>query len=56
MEGVRWIRLTENRDNWTALVENKVKFRVVENAGNFLASLVTIAFQEVFCCMGRLYS
>ena len=38
MEGVQWIRLIENRDNWRALAENKIKFRVLENPGNFLAS------------------
>jgi hypothetical protein len=26
MEGVQWIRLAENRDNWRALVENKMNF------------------------------
>jgi hypothetical protein len=56
MEGVERIRLTENRDKWRGLGENRIKFRVTENEGKFLASLATVSCQEELCCMGRLYS
>jgi hypothetical protein len=56
MEGVERIRLGENRDKWRGLVENRMKYRVIENEGNCLVSLATVSCQEEFCCMGRLYS
>jgi len=40
-EGVDWIHLDQDRDQWRALVNTVMKLRVPYKAGNFLNSLVT---------------
>jgi hypothetical protein len=36
--GMDWIDLAQNRDQWTALVNTVMNFRVPCNAGKFLSS------------------
>jgi hypothetical protein len=37
-EGVDWIHLTQDKDQWQAVVKRVMKLRVPYKAGNFLAS------------------
>jgi hypothetical protein len=42
--GMEWIDLAQNRDRWRVLVNEGMKLRVPEYAGNFLTSCVTVSF------------
>jgi hypothetical protein len=35
-DGMDWIDVAQDRDQWTALVNTVMNFRVPKNAGNFL--------------------
>jgi hypothetical protein len=37
-EGVDWMHLAEDRDQWQALVKTVMNLRVPYNAGNFLTT------------------
>jgi len=43
-EGVDWMHLAQNRDQWQALVNTVMNFRVPQKAENFLTRSVTISF------------
>jgi len=37
-EGVDWMHLAQDRDQWLALINTVMTFRVLQKAGNFLTS------------------
>jgi hypothetical protein len=37
-EGVDWMHLAQDRDQWRALMDTVMKLRVLENAGKFLTN------------------
>jgi len=45
-EGVDWIHLAHDRDQWRDLVNTVMNIRVSWNAGNFLTSWVTTGFSR----------
>jgi hypothetical protein len=45
-EGVDWIHLSQDRDQWGAVVNTVMNIWVPRKAGNFLTSLVTISFSR----------
>jgi hypothetical protein len=42
--GVDWIDMLEDRDQWRALVNAVMKFRIPQNIGKFLSSCITGGF------------
>jgi hypothetical protein len=45
-EGVDWIHLAEDRDQWQTVVNTVMNFQVPQKAGNFLTSRVTVSFSR----------
>jgi hypothetical protein len=45
-DGMDWIDLTEDRDQWRALVSTVMKHRVPQNAGKFLSSCTIGSFSR----------
>jgi hypothetical protein len=45
-EGVDWIHLAQDRDQWQVTVNTVMKLRVPLKARNFLTSWVTISFSR----------
>jgi hypothetical protein len=43
-EGVDWIHLARNRDEWQVLANTAMNLRVPKKAGSFLTSLATVSF------------
>jgi hypothetical protein len=44
--GHEWNELAVDRDNWRAVVNMAMKFRIPQNAGNFLCSLETVSLSR----------
>jgi hypothetical protein len=47
LEGVDWIHLAQDRDQWRTLVNMIMNLMVLQKPGNFLTSSVTISFHGV---------
>jgi hypothetical protein len=45
-DGMDWIDLAEERDQWRALVNTAMNLRVPQNAGKFLSSCTTGGFSR----------
>jgi hypothetical protein len=45
-DGMDWIDLTEDRDQWRALVNTIINLRVPQNAGKFLSSCTIGGFSR----------
>jgi hypothetical protein len=45
-DGMDWIDLTQNRDQWRALVNTVMNLRVPYNAGKFLSSCTTGSYSR----------
>jgi hypothetical protein len=45
-DGMEWIDLAENRDQWRALVNTQMNLRVPYNFGKFLSSCTTGGFSR----------
>jgi hypothetical protein len=43
-DGVDWIHLAQDKDQWRALMNTVMKLRVPENAGKFLSSCIFGSF------------
>jgi hypothetical protein len=41
---VDWMHLTQDRDQWWAVVNTVMNLQVLQQAGNFFTSLVTVSF------------
>jgi hypothetical protein len=50
-DGMDWIDLAQDRDQWKALVNTVVNLRVPQNAENFLRAAQLAASQEVLSSM-----
>jgi hypothetical protein len=46
-EGVDWIHLAEDRNQWQTLASMVINFRLLLKAGNFLTSRVNISFSRM---------
>jgi hypothetical protein len=45
-DGIDWFDLAQNRDQWRALVNTVMNFRVPQNAGKFLSSCTIGSFSR----------
>jgi hypothetical protein len=45
-DGMDWIHLAQDRDQWRALVNTMMKFRVPQNAGKFFSSCTIGSFSR----------
>jgi hypothetical protein len=45
-DGMDWIDLVQNKDQWRALVSTIMNIRVPKNAGNFLSSCTIDSFSR----------
>jgi hypothetical protein len=45
-DGMDWIDLAQNRDQWRALVDKVMNLRVPENAGKFLSGCTIGSFSR----------
>jgi hypothetical protein len=45
-DGVEWMHLAQNRDQWRALVNTEMNLRVPWKAGNFLTRIATVSFSR----------
>jgi hypothetical protein len=45
-EGVDWMNVSQGRDQWWAVVNTVINFRVPQKAGNLLTSWVIISFSR----------
>jgi hypothetical protein len=45
-DGVNWIDLAQDRDQWRALVNTVMNLQVSQNAGNFLSGLTIGSFSR----------
>jgi hypothetical protein len=46
LDGMDWIDMAQDRDQWRALVNTVMNHRVPQNAGNFLSSCTTDGFSR----------
>jgi hypothetical protein len=45
-DGVDWIDVTQDRDQWRALVDTVMNFRVLKNAGKYLSGCTIGGFSS----------
>jgi hypothetical protein len=45
-DGMGWIYLAQERDQWRSLVNTVMNFRVLQNAGKFLSSCTLSGFSR----------
>jgi hypothetical protein len=43
-EGLDWTYVAQDRDKWRAIVNTVINLRVLQNAGNFFSSRITVSF------------
>jgi len=46
MEGMDWMHIVQDREQWWALVNKVMNLQVPWKSGNFLTRLVTISFSK----------